>query len=95
MATFEGSRASGFANKGLIREGWMADLLLIDLDQPHYVGVNEENLAVYIVYAGSSADVKGTMVNGKWLYKDGAYPHLDREEILTKTREAREAILRD
>jgi 5-methylthioadenosine/S-adenosylhomocysteine deaminase len=92
MATFEGARAFGFANKGLIREGWMADLVLVDLDQPHYVGVNEENLVNYIVYAGSSADVKGTMVNGKWLYRDGTYPSLDRDEILRKTREARKAI---
>jgi 5-methylthioadenosine/S-adenosylhomocysteine deaminase len=92
MATFEGARAFGFANKGLIREGWMADLVLVDLDQPHYVGVDEENLVNYIVYAGSSADVKGTMVNGKWLYKDGTYPSLDRDEILRKTREARKTI---
>ena len=92
MATFEGARAFGFANKGMIREGWMADLVLVDLDQPHYVGVDEENLAVYIVYAGSSADVKGTMVNGKWLYRDGAYPTLDRDEIVRKAREARKAI---
>ena len=93
MATFEGARAFGFANKGLIREGWVADFVLMDLDQPHYVGVTEENLAGYIVYAGSSADVKGTMVNGKWLYKDGVYPGLDKEEILKNVREAREAIL--
>ncbi|MDR1379784.1 MAG: amidohydrolase [Synergistaceae bacterium] len=92
MATFEGARAFGFTNKGLIREGWVADLMLVDLDQPHYLGVNEENLVSYIVYAGSSADVKGTMVNGKWLYKDGVYPNLNREEILRKAREARKAI---
>ena len=72
----------------------MADLVLVDLDQPHYVGVNEENLAGYIVYAGSSSDVTGTMVNGRWLYKDGGYPHLDREEIIRKACEAREEILR-
>jgi len=95
MATFEGARASGFASKGLIREGWVADLVLVDLDQPHYIGVDEGNLANYIVYAGSSADVRGTMVNGKWLYKDEIYPHLDREEILRKTREARQAILKN
>jgi 5-methylthioadenosine/S-adenosylhomocysteine deaminase len=92
MATLEGARAFGFANKGLIREGWMADLILIDLDQPHYVGVNEENLTSYIVYAGSSADIRGTMVNGKWLYRDGAYITLDKNEIVQKAREARKAI---
>ena len=94
MATFEGARAFGFANKGLIQEGWVADLVLVDLDQPHYVGVNEENLVGYIVYAGSSADVKGTMVNGKWLYRDGAYPGLDKEEIVRRAREARTELTR-
>jgi 5-methylthioadenosine/S-adenosylhomocysteine deaminase len=93
MATFEGARAFGFANKGLIREGWAADLVLVDLDQPHYIGVNEENLAVYIVYAGSSADVRGTMVNGKWLYKEGRYLSMDKEEIIRRAREARKALV--
>ncbi|MDR1048319.1 MAG: amidohydrolase [Synergistaceae bacterium] len=92
MATFEGARAFGFANKGLIREGWAADLVLVDLDQPHYVGADEENLTNFVVYAGSSADIRGTMVNGRWLYRDGAYPTLDRESILAEAREARKAI---
>jgi 5-methylthioadenosine/S-adenosylhomocysteine deaminase len=92
MATFEGARAFGFVNKGLIREGWMADLVLVDLDRPHYVGADEDNLVSAIVYAGSSADVRGTMVNGKWLYMDGAWPTLDRDEILAKAREARREI---
>ena len=92
MATYEGARAFGFTQKGMIREGWMADLVLVDLDTPHYIGVDEENLAAYLVYAGSSADVKGTMVNGKWLYRNGDYPTLDREEIVQRAREAREVI---
>jgi 5-methylthioadenosine/S-adenosylhomocysteine deaminase len=92
MATLEGARAFGFANKGLIREGWMADLILIDLDQPHYVGVDEKNLTNFIVYAGSSADVRGTMVDGKWLYRNGAYMTLDKNEIVQKAREVRKAI---
>ena len=76
----------------MIQEGWVADLVLVNLDKPHYIGFNEENLAAYIVYAGSSADVEGTMINGKWLYRKGEFPTLDEEEILQKTREAREAI---
>ena len=92
MATYEGAKAFGFSQKGMIREGWFADLVLVNLDKPHYIGVNEENLAAYLVYAGSSADVAGTMVNGKWLYRNGEYPTLDREEIMQKAREARDAI---
>ncbi len=92
MATYEGARAYGFSQKGMLQEGWFADLVLVNLDKPHYIGVNEENLAAYLVYAGSSADVEGTMINGRWLYKNGEYPTLDCEEIMQKTREAREAI---
>ena len=94
MATYEGAKAFGFSQKGMINEGWVADLVLINLDKPHYIGVNEENLAQYLVYAGSSADIAGTMINGKWLYRNGDYPTLDKEEILEKARDAREAILR-
>ena len=92
MATYEGARAYGFSQKGMLQEGWFADLVLVNLDKPHYIGVNEENLAAYLVYAGSSADIEGTMINGKWLYKNGEYPTLDCEEIMQKSREAREAI---
>ena len=92
MATYEGARAFGFAQKGMIREGWFADLVLVNLDKPHYIGVNEENLAMYLVYAGSSADITGTMINGRWIYRNGEYPTLDAEEIVMKAREAREAI---
>lgn len=94
MSTYEGAKAYGFSQKGMIREGWFADLVLVNLDKPHYIGVNEDNLAAYLVYAGSSADITGTMVNGKWLYRNGEYPTLDRDEILQKARETREAITR-
>ena len=94
MATYEGARAFGFSQKGMIREGWFADLVLVNLDKPHYIGVNEENLGAYLVYAGSSADIAGTMINGRWIYRNGEYPTLDAEEIVIKAREAREAITR-
>ena len=94
IATYEGAKAFGFSQKGMLNEGWVADLVLINLDKPHYIGVNEENLTQYLVYAGSSADIEGTMVNGKWLYKNGEYPTLDKEEISEKARHAREEILK-
>ena len=94
MATYEGAKAFGFSQKGMLNEGWVADLVLVNLDKPHYIGVNEENLTQYLVYAGSSADIAGTMINGKWLYRNGDYPTLDKEEILEQARNAREKILR-
>ncbi len=93
MATYEGARALGFEKKGMIREGWEADLVLVDLDGPQYVGVTAENILPFLVYAGSSGDVRGTMVAGKWVYRLGECPGLPRGEILGKAEEIRKALL--
>ena len=93
MATYEGAISLGFTKKGYLREGWAADLVLVDLDAPHYVGVNEDNLACFIVYAGCSEDVEGTMVAGKWIYKNGDYPTCDRDKIMESAKEARKKLL--
>ena len=93
MATYEGALSLGFTNNGMLREGWMADIILVNLDSPHYVGVDEDNLGCFIVYAGSSEDVEGTMVSGKWIYKNGVYPTADKAKIIESAREARNKLL--
>jgi 5-methylthioadenosine/S-adenosylhomocysteine deaminase len=93
MATLNGARGLGFEKTGLIRETWDADLVLIDLDRPHYLGFDVETLPVYIVYAGSSTDVEATMVKGQWVYFNGEFPSVDREEILKQAAQARKALI--
>ena len=92
-ATLTGYRALGFENTGLIREGWTADFALFDLDSPRYIGADETNLAEFIVYSGSSRDVKGTMVDGKWAYRDGVYS-VDAADALERARETRRSLIR-
>ncbi|MFP4482478.1 MAG: amidohydrolase [Thermovirgaceae bacterium] len=92
MATFEGARALGFDKCGRIQEGWMADLVLVDLDQPHYIGWEPATLGQFLVYAGSSADILGTMVAGRWVYKDGTWPGIDAPKVIRRTAEARDAL---
>ncbi len=93
MATVEGARALGFDDVGLLREGWQADLMLVDLDLPHYVGWTPENLLVYLVYAGSSADVVGTMVQGRWLYSKKEFCTLDALKIRRESSRCRRELL--
>jgi 5-methylthioadenosine/S-adenosylhomocysteine deaminase len=92
MATVSGARGIGFKNTGVIRPGYQADLALIDIDKPHYVGMDETNVPEFLVYAGSSHDVRATIVAGKILYEDGKYATLDRDAIMAKAREHREWI---
>ena len=92
MATVAGARALGFEKTGLLREGWTADFMLVDLDKPHYVGWDLENLPGCIVYAGSSADVKATVVAGETLYENGSFTRLDKEKITAQANAARKRL---
>jgi len=93
MGTLMGAKALGFENTGLIREGWKADLVLIDLDKPHYVGVTAENLACFLVYSGSSADVQSTVINGRLVFNGGDFLTSDKEEILSYARSSRSELI--
>lgn len=70
MATVNGAMALGF-NCGEIKPGKFADIILIDINQPHYYP--QENLISHLVYAGKSGDVYLTMINGKIVYENGKY----------------------
>ncbi len=92
MATVAGAKALGFDDTGLIKEGFKADMMLVDLDKPHYVGWDLENLPGYLVYAGSSADVISTVVAGRTLYENGTFNTMDSDKIVFEAREARKYL---
>ena len=93
MATVNGAHGVGFGDVGLLQPGAPADFIAVELDQPQYIGVTEENLPEFLVYAGSSRDVRMTAVEGKALYSDGAFLTLDRERILTECATLRKEIV--
>ncbi len=95
MATLGGAIALGFDNVGLLKPGWQADLVVVNLERPHYVGVTPENLCASLVYSGSSADVGATMVAGRWLYRDMHHETLDSREIIRNARNCRKELLED
>ncbi len=51
--------------------GKTADLVVLDLRQPNMLPVH--NTVKNIVYSGSNANVRMTMVNGRILYEDGVF----------------------
>lgn len=71
MATTGGAKAMGLTDCDTLKEGKLADLIMIDLHQPNMQPLN--NIAKNIVYSGSKQNVKLTMVNGKVLYEDGKF----------------------
>ncbi|EEX49330.1 MULTISPECIES: amidohydrolase family protein [Jonquetella] len=92
-ATIGGAKALGFEGVGLLREGWQADAVMVDLTGLNYSGADEENLAAWLVYAGSSADVRGTMVSGRWVWRDGRLAGVEEKTLRQSLDEARRELL--
>lgn len=71
MATVNGAKAMGLKDCDILAAGKLADIIMIDLNQPNMQPLN--NIAKNIVYSGSKMNVKMTMINGKILYEDGRF----------------------
>lgn len=80
MATVNGALAMGLKNADVLAEGKLADLIMIDLNQPNMQPVN--NIVKNIVYSGSKHNVKMTMIHGKILYNDGKFLTKDKPETI-------------
>lgn len=75
MATVNGAHAMGLPDADVLARGKLADMILIDLDQPNMRPFN--NIAKNIVYSGSKINVKLTMIGGKILYENGVFHTAD------------------
>lgn len=71
MAVCGGAKAMGLTDCDCIEKGKLADLILIDLNQPNMQPLND--IVKNLVYSGSKQNVKLTMVNGRVLYEDGKF----------------------
>jgi 5-methylthioadenosine/S-adenosylhomocysteine deaminase len=77
-ATIGGAKSQGRADCGMLKEGYKADLVMIDIDTPWMYPVH--NLVTNLVYSASGSDVVMTMVDGRVLYENGEYTTIDIEK---------------
>ncbi len=76
MATVCGARAQGRAAEcGMIKEGFDADLCLVDFSAPHLIPCH--NVLNGLVWSAKGGDVAMTMVRGNILYQNGNFPTID------------------
>lgn len=90
-ATVNGAIAQGRMDCGLLKEGYKADLIVVDISGPHMNPVH--NLKNNLVYSASGSDVIMTMVDGKVLYEDGKYTTIDIEEVIREADRVTKEIL--
>ncbi|MBE5039274.1 amidohydrolase [Ructibacterium gallinarum] len=69
MATVNGAKALGYDDLGMLKEGYLADLILVDFHSPHLMP--NHNTVSNLVYAARGNDVAYTMVDGQIVYRRG------------------------
>jgi 5-methylthioadenosine/S-adenosylhomocysteine deaminase len=82
MAAQVGARAMGFENSGILKNGAAADLILVDMNKPHFRP--RHNLIASLVHTGKGADVTHVMVDGQLLMRNRELLTLDEEKILAE-----------
>ena len=80
MATVNGAKALGLAGCGILAAGNEADIILINIDRPHFTP--KHDLISHLVYAASGSDVDTVMVAGKLLMQKRVLQTLDEERII-------------
>ena len=90
-ATRAGALSQNRPDCGLLKEGFKADLIVLDIDQPHMKPVH--SMTDNLVYSADGGDVEMTICDGKILYNNGEYTTLDIEKVEFETERSRKRIL--
>ena len=90
-ATRGGAIAQGREDTGLIKEGYKADLIVVDVTGPNMVPVHD--MLNNLIYSADGKDVCLTMADGNVLYRDGIYMTLDIERTKAEAAAATQKIL--
>jgi 5-methylthioadenosine/S-adenosylhomocysteine deaminase len=85
LATRLGGRAFGRQDLGTLAEGFLADVIVVDADQPHLTPMF--NPVSQLVYAARGSDVLHTVCHGRVLMEDRRLTGLDEAEIMARAAE--------
>ena len=91
MATVNGAKAIGMEGElGEIREGALADLILVDLKEPQFMPAN--NLISGLVYSTTGNEVDTVIVDGAVVMRDRKMTVVDEEQVYEECRRITERL---
>lgn len=91
MATGMGARVLGLAGQcGVLQPGAVADLIVVDREQPHLQPFHGPEL---LVYAARGSDVRTVIVSGRLVVRDGTLLTLDLTETMARVRRLAEPLI--
>ena len=86
LATVNGAKVLGSDDLGVLTPGNLADLILLNIDQPHFYPAN--NLLSHLVYVACGHDVDSVIIDGQLLVSKGQALFLDEEKIIAGAQAA-------
>lgn len=93
MATLNGAKALGLeAELGSLEPGKRADIAVFDLTRP-YVGVLHRPVSTFVA-AGKGSDAKYVLVDGRVVYREGAFPRFsDGKGVMAEAQRLGRSII--
>lgn len=92
MATSFGSKCLRKENEiGSLEEGKKADIVLLEMNNEHFVMAADYDKA--LVYGESGSSVDTVLVDGRIVLKNGKLVNMDEEKIFSNLRQIRDTIL--
>lgn len=96
MATIEGAKALYMEQEtGSLEPGKRADIISLDTESPRMCPLytkTAEQIYATVVYSACGADVKDTIVDGRWIMKDGSVLTFDEKDVRERAQEAGEYL---
>lgn len=93
MATINGAKAIGLGDRlGKIKEGYLADLILVDFDNIRHIPSND--LIASLVYSTNGLDVDTTIVNGEIIYENKKHLNIDIDQLKKDIARSAERLIK-
>lgn len=89
LATIDGARALGLEKEvGSLEVGKRADVIVVDLAQPHS-SPRRDDVVSALVYSAQASDVRATIIDGRVVMRDGELLTLNEADVIAEAnREA-------
>ena len=80
MATVKGAEALSYEKLGVLKEGYLADIVLLNLNKYSFTPLHD--IYSNIVFSANGSEVETVIVNGKVVMEKGKFKEIDEEKIL-------------
>ncbi len=90
-ATRAGALAQGREDSGLVKEGFKADLIVVDASDVNMAGSHD--MLSRLIFSADGKDVLLTMCDGNVLYRNGSYATIDIERAKAESEAAMNKIM--